>query len=389
MTKRSTDSPQSFMEIAIKLARKGRGFTSPNPVVGAVIVKKGAILGKGWHQKAGGPHAEIAAMEQVFRNGHSKKLKGADLYVTLEPCSTWGRTPPCVDSILKSGIQRVFIGAVDPNPRHSGRGLTKLRKAGIRVQTAILKEECEDLNSRWAYWIRNKSPWVTAKCAMTLDGRIATEEGESKWISCEKSRVAAHQLRAGVDAVLVGINTVLRDDPALDVRYEVPHRPGFPVKIIMDREARTPPASRLFKKSAPVWVVVSAKAPISRVKKLESVGATILKFPGRQDEGERSRWRKFLRILGTMDITSLMVEGGGNVLGTFFDLDLVHEVSFFVAPKVLGGRNAIRAVSGIGKSEITRRIVPQSLSISRIADDLHIRGILSPMGAAKPGWTND
>jgi diaminohydroxyphosphoribosylaminopyrimidine deaminase / 5-amino-6-(5-phosphoribosylamino)uracil reductase len=389
MTKRPPDSPESFMEIAVKLARKGHGFTSPNPAVGAVIVKKGAILGKGWHQRAGGPHAEIAALEQVFRNGHSKKLKGADLYVTLEPCSTWGRTPPCVDSILKSGIQRVFIGAVDPNPHHSGRGLTKLRKAGIRVQTAILREECENLISRWAYWIRNNSPWVTAKCAMTLDGRIATEKGESKWISCEKSRIAAHQLRAGVDAVLVGINTVLRDDPALDVRYKIPHRPGFPVKIIMDREARTPPASRLFKKGAPVWIVVSAKAPISRVKKLETVGATILKFPGTQNDGERSRWRKFLRMLGKRDITSVMVEGGGNVLGTFFDLDLVHEVSFFVAPKVLGGRYAVRAISGRGKSRITHRIDPRSLSITRIADDLHIQGKFCPIRAAKPGWTND
>ena len=207
-----------YMRLALRLARRGYGTTSPNPMVGAVLVKGGKIIGRGWHHRAGEPHAEIEALRDAQERGHT--VKGATLYVTLEPCCTRGRTPPCTDAIVAAGIKRVVAGAIDPNPRHRGRGFRILRRAGLAVTHGVMAEECARLNEAFNHWIVQRTPFVTVKAGMTLDGKIATAAGESKWITGEKARAYGMKLRQGVDAILVGINTVLADDPSLTVRRQ-------------------------------------------------------------------------------------------------------------------------------------------------------------------------
>src|SRR5579862_5380532 len=231
-----------FMRLALRLARRGYGATSPNPMVGAVLVKNGEIIGHGWHRKAGGPHAEIEALHDAQDQGHSPR--GATLYVTLEPCCTHGRTPPCTDAIIAAGIKRVVAGATDPNPKHAGRGFEILRRAEIKVVHEILTQECTRLNEAFNHWIVHRTPFVIVKAAMTLDGKIATASGESKWITGEKTRAAGMKLRQDSDAILVGVNTILADDPSLTVRIRTKDggwRMGKPIRrIILDSAARTP-----------------------------------------------------------------------------------------------------------------------------------------------------
>ncbi|HMO63816.1 MAG TPA: bifunctional diaminohydroxyphosphoribosylaminopyrimidine deaminase/5-amino-6-(5-phosphoribosylamino)uracil reductase RibD, partial [Verrucomicrobiota bacterium] len=321
------------MRRALALARKGVGRTSPNPAVGAVIVRAGRVLGEGWHRQAGRPHAEIEALRDAARCGH--EVCGATIYVTLEPCCTHGRTPPCTDALLAAGLHRVVVAATDPNPAHAGRGLELLRAAGLAVETGLLTDEAARLNEAFNHWIVRRTPFVVLKAAMTLDGRIATSAGESKWITGPAARTVAMRLRAAADAVLVGLNTVLTDDPSLTVRSRS-GRPASrqPRRLVLDTRARTPLAAKLVTDAfaARTTMVVGCNAPVRRVAALRRQ-VDVLVAPER---GGRVDLRRLMRELGRQQVTRLLVEGGGEVHGALVDAGLVHRVAFFYAPKVLG-----------------------------------------------------
>lgn len=336
------------MQVALRLARRGYGRTSPNPMVGAVLVKSEKAIGQGWHKRAGNPHAEVEALRDAQARG--KSASGATLYVTLEPCSTSGRTPPCTDAILAAGVGRVVVGTIDPNPRHRGRGITLLREAGIDVATGCREEQARRLNEAWNHWIWRRRPFVVVKAAMTLDGKIATSTGESKYISGPKALAWAMRLRRGADAVLVGINTVLTDNPSLTPRRVdgglIPPCRVLPKRIVLDARARTPLAARLVtdQHRGLTTVVVSREAPVSRVSALRK-RVNVLVAPasaGRID----LRW--LLDRLGQEGVVSLLVEGGGEVNADFIERGLANRVAFVYAPKVIGGRDAPRAVAGVG-----------------------------------------
>lgn len=336
------------MRTALVLAKRGRGCTSPNPMVGAVLVKGARVIGRGWHRKAGLPHAEIEAMTNAQRRGHS--IKGATLYVTLEPCSTHGRTPPCTDAIIGSGIRRVVVAAVDPNPRHRGKGLNLLRRAGIQVAQGVLAEKCERLNEAFNFWITRGRPLVTVKSAMTLDGKIATATGQSKWITGPIARQFGMNLREGADAILVGVNTILADDPRLTVRLprESARASAAPRlrRIVLDAFARTPLQSKVVSDAMAglTTIVVGKAAPKKRMLALAK-RVRVLQAPA-QDGMIELPW--VLNQLGAEKVTSLLVEGGGEVNASFLLSGLAQRVAFFYAPKILGGAAALKAVGGEG-----------------------------------------
>ena len=351
------------MRLALRLARRGYGATSPNPMVGAVLVKGDRIIGRGWHHRAGEPHAEIEALRQAQAHGH--KVKGATLYVTLEPCSTHGRTPPCTEAIRAAGIKRVVAGAIDPNPQHSGRAFGILKRAGIEVVHGVLAEECARLNEAFNHWIVRRTPLVTVKAGMTLDGKIATASGESRWITGEAARAYGMKLRQGSDAILVGINTVLADDPSLTVRSlkSKVQSPKSKVcghalrRIVLDAGGRTPPEAKVASDefAALTTIVVSKQAPKRRVAALAK-RVRVLVAPS--SEG-RIDLRWLLRKLGSENVTSLLVEGGGEVNASFLLKGLAQRVAFFYAPMILGGRDSRRGVAGQGT-----RTLAESLSLT-------------------------
>ncbi len=331
------------MRLALRLARRAYGGTSPNPMVGAVLVAGDKVIGRGWHHRAGLPHAEIEALRDAERRGH--RTKGAMLHVTLEPCCTQGRTPPCTDAIIRAGIRRVVVAATDPNPDHSGLGLEILRQAGIEVVSGVLAGEAARLNEAFNHWIVHRTPFVTVKAAMTLDGRIATRNGESKWITGEDSRAHAMTLRRGADAILVGVNTVLLDDPSLIVRPPGPG-PKELRRIILDSRARTPTTSEVVRDEAAALttIVVGPGAPKRRLAELAK-RVRVVQAPLRDGRIDLP-W--LLELLGGEKVLGLLVEGGGEVNGSFIDQRLAHRVAFFYAPKILGGTMARPGVAGRG-----------------------------------------
>ena len=382
------------MRLALRLARRSYGTTSPNPMVGAVLVKRGKIIGRGWHRRAGLPHAEIEALRDAERRGYHPK--GATLYVTLEPCSTHGLTPPCTDAIIAAGIKRVVAGTTDPNPKHSGRAFKILRRAGIEMvgsprrvdRTARrsvptrITDECTKLNEAFNHWIVQRTPFVTVKAAMTLDGKIATASGESKWITGEKARNYGMNLRQGADAILVGVNTVLADDPSLTFRpVQSPKRLR---RIVLDSLARTPLMAKVVndKHSALTTIVVSKRAPKNRVAALSKwvnvVVAPIIKVGRASSRAGSStdspyqhidlRW--LLKKLGSENVTSLLVEGGGEVNASFLLGGLAQRVAFFYAPKVLGGRDSLKAVAGEGAKSLAGALQLREVEWKRIGPDL-------------------
>ena len=355
-----------FMRLALGLARRACGRTSPNPMVGAVLVKRGTVIGQGWHRTAGGPHAEIEALRGAAKNGHSPK--GATLYVTLEPCCTHGRTPPCTEALIAAGIRRVVVGAVDPNPKHAGRGYRLLRRAGIKVNHGVLAEEATRLNEIFNHWIIHRTPFVTVKAAMTLDGKIATASGESKWITGTQSRAHAMKLREAADAILVGVNTVLLDDPALTVRRGAGKGKEGKRRIILDSLARTPLDAQIINDEfAPLTtIVVTKSAPKHRAAAL-SKRAEVLIAPARKGRPDL-RW--LLKKLGAENITRLLVEGGGEVNASFLLDGLAQRVAFFYAPKILGGRESKRAVGGVGARRLMEGIQLCEVEWGRLGADL-------------------
>jgi diaminohydroxyphosphoribosylaminopyrimidine deaminase/5-amino-6-(5-phosphoribosylamino)uracil reductase len=358
-----------WMQLALRLARKGYGWTSPNPMVGAVLVKNGRLIGQGWHHKAGMPHAEIDAMNDARRRGHS--IKGATLYVTLEPCSTTGRTPPCTEAIISSGIARVVAATTDPNPAHSGRGFDILRKHGILVSTNLLSETAAELNEAFNHWILNRTPWVIIKAAMTLDGKIATASGQSRWITGPKARAFGMRLRLGADAILVGVNTILADNPSLTVRKKGSDTPIKPLRrIILDSHARTPLTARVISDAHAAWttVIVTQAAPARRVVQLAKK-VNVLVAPAKNGRVDL-KW--LLKTLGAGQITSLLVEGGGEVNASFLQERLGNRLFFFYAPKIIGGHGSVTPLAVAGNGARTLQEVPtlKDCRWRRLGDDL-------------------
>jgi diaminohydroxyphosphoribosylaminopyrimidine deaminase / 5-amino-6-(5-phosphoribosylamino)uracil reductase len=330
---------ERWMRMALHEARKGLGQTSPNPAVGAVIVVADKVLAKGWHRRAGGPHAEIEALSNL---PDRRSAYGATLYVTLEPCSTTGRTPPCTDAISAAKIGRVVVGAIDPNPKHHGRGLDKLRSAGIAVTTGVLAEECELLNVGFNRWITNGTPWVIAKVAQSLDGRITRPPGEFQWISNTRSRRVAQCLRSTVDAILVGAETVRRDNPRLTVR-ERP-RSIQPLRVVVTRSGNIP------------------------------ADATILtdQYRDRTVVFRDAAWLDLLKDLGTRGVTRLLVEGGGDVLGQLRDQQLIDELWCFISPCLTGGDKPSFAGAGVAAMSDASRL--ERIRYKRFGDDVLVTG---------------
>ena len=352
-----------FIRLALRLARRAYGRTSPNPLVGAVLARRGKIIGRGWHRGAGQPHAEIEAIRDAQKRGHNPK--GATLYVTLEPCCTQGRTPPCTAAIIAAGIRRVVAGATDPNPRHAGRGFRILRRAGLSVAHGVLARQCGQLNEAFNHWIVRRTPFVTVKAAMSLDGKIATVTGESKWITGEPARAFAMKLRAGADAVLVGVNTIIRDDPALTLR--LPGFAGKPLRrLVLDPRARTPLRARILggNDADMTTIVVTKSVPAQRLAALRR-RARVLVAPARRGRIDLP-W--LLKTLGRENVTSLLVEGGGETNALW--MPLCQRVVFFYAPLILGGRQAPTAIAGEGVRNLAGKITLRDVQWRRLGGDL-------------------
>ncbi|HEX5219453.1 MAG TPA: bifunctional diaminohydroxyphosphoribosylaminopyrimidine deaminase/5-amino-6-(5-phosphoribosylamino)uracil reductase RibD [Verrucomicrobiae bacterium] len=368
---------EHFMRLALRLARQGYGTTSPNPTVGAVLVKQGSIIGQGRTAPVGGPHAEIRALQNARRRGLD--ARGATLYVTLEPCCTHGRTPPCTDAIVAAGVRRVVVGTTDPNPKHSGKGFTILKRSGIEVFANVLSEDCSKLNEAFNHWIVHRTPFVTVKAAMTLDGKIATASGESKWITGEKARAYGMKLRQGSDAILVGVNTVLADDPSLTVRTRMQNgewKMAKPIRrIVLDSLARTPLGAKVItdEHAAGTTIVVGEHAPPPRVHALAK-RVNVLILGGRKSHKQASEraidLRHLLRTLGAEDVTSLLVEGGGEVNASFLLGRFAQRVAFFYAPKILGGREGRKAVGGEGVVRLADALELRKVEWRRLGEDL-------------------
>jgi len=362
------------MRRALQLAGRGRGRTSPNPCVGAVIVRGDTVLGEGWHKRAGTAHAEVAALDEAKKR--RARVKGATLYVTLEPCSTTGRTPPCTGAIIAAGIRRVVIGALDPNPDHAGRAPGLLKRHGIKVDTGVLADRCCDLNESFNHWIVHRRPFVVLKAAMTLDGKIATKAGESKWITGPEAGRQAMRLRQESDAILVGSNTILADDPSLTCRA---YRDATKVskhirRIVLDTHARTPLSAKVVADecAADTVIVIGKDASKKRVERLQR-RVEVWSAPLRN---QRIDLKWLLRRLGREPITNVLVEGGGEVNGSFIDAGLVNRVAFFYAPKILGGFTSKRGVAGKGFEKLAQLPRVKDGRWRQLGDDLYFTGLV-------------
>ena len=377
-------SDAAHLRLALRLARRGYGTTSPNPMVGAVLVNGGKIIGRGWHRQAGGPHAEIEALRDAQKRGHSPQ--GATIYVTLEPCCTHGRTPPCTDALIAAGINRVVVGATDPNPHHAGQGFKILEQAGIAVTNADAKlaAACTRLNEVFNHWITHRTPFVTVKAAMTLDGKIATASGESKWITGPAARAHGMILRQGSDAILVGVNTILADDPGLTYRPPAVAKSPAPPKLrrlILDTRARTPLTARVVtdESAALTTLVVGRNAPKRKVSALaKKVNVLIApeKKSAHADAKPQIDLRWLLKTLGKENVSSLLVEGGGEVNAGFLLAGLAQRVAFFYAPKILGGRDARKAVAGDGAKSLADIVPLREVTWKQLGEDLLLTALV-------------
>jgi diaminohydroxyphosphoribosylaminopyrimidine deaminase/5-amino-6-(5-phosphoribosylamino)uracil reductase len=313
---------ERFMRAALREARRGLGLTSPNPAVGAALVIGGKIVARGHHRRAGAPHAEVECLSRLGR----AVPKSATLYVTLEPCSTTGRTGPCTKAIIEAGVKKLVVGGPDPNPKHSGRGIDQLRKAGIDVRVGVLSEECRELNESYNKWIRSGVPFVIAKCGMSLDGRLTAPPSESQWLTSAMSRRHAHQLRAQVDAILVGAETIRADDPRLTVRGR--REATQPWRVVLSRAGKLPPRARIFTDRFAARTLVYGKTKLDVL----------------------------LRELGTKEITSVLIEGGGDILGQALDLHLIDKIQIYIAPVLTGGPVIAFAGNGAASTAAAGRI---------------------------------
>jgi len=353
-----------FMKRALQLARRGAGRVSPNPLVGAVVVRDGRIVGEGHHVYERKDHAEVVALRQA-----GDLAQGADLYLNLEPCSHFGRTPPCAESVINAGIRRAFVAIRDPNPLVSGRGIAALLTSGIEVHEGLCREESARLNEKFLHFIQTGRPFVLLKLALTLDGRIATAAGESRWITGEAARRVVHRLRYEYDALLVGINTVLQDDPSLDTRGA---RQKPLTRVVLDSALRTPPDARVF--SSPGRVIIF-HSPGASPDRAAGLGQKALLLPTTRTSLGLD-WNCILKSLGEQKITSLVLEGGGQIAGSALSAEVVQKIAFFYAPKILGAEG----LPGIGRTSIERlsdAMCIEGLDVRRLGPDLLLQGYVT------------
>jgi diaminohydroxyphosphoribosylaminopyrimidine deaminase/5-amino-6-(5-phosphoribosylamino)uracil reductase len=359
------------MRLALREARRGLGRTSPNPAVGAVVVKNGRVVGRGHHARAGAPHAEVAAIRQA-----GERARGADLYTTLEPCDHFGRTPPCSLAILEAGVRRVLSGSSDPNPRVNGRGIRRLRRAGVEVETGFLRGECDAIIEPWARFITTGRPHVTLKVASTLDGRIATSAGDSRWVTGAEARALVHRLRDGADAVLVGGGTARADDPRLTARLPG-GRGRDPIRVVLDSRLELPPGLRLFRLRSPAPTIVahvSGTPPGSATRGVEYLRCKARR--GRVDLAD------LLSRLGRRGVTTLLVEGGGQVARSLLEEGQVDRLMLFLAPKLAAG--GLSWLPGKGPARMADALSVQDLEVRRVGRDLLVTGRPAPKGARTP-----
>lgn len=367
------------MHRALELAARGLGWVEPNPAVGAVIVNdRLEVLGEGFHEQFGGPHAEVNALRQA-----GNRAAGATVYVTLEPCCHFGKTPPCTEALIRAGVRKVVVGLQDPAAHVNGGGLAQLRAAGIEVELGLLADEIHRLNTPFIKLATRGLPYVHAKWAMSLDGKIASRTGHSRWISNEASRAVVHRLRGRMDAILIGGNTARMDDPLLTVR---PPGPRIPTRIVLSATANVARDSQLLRTidQAPVIVVSSEDAPASDVKQLEAAGAEVLIVPAESRQssaeaghsGSERNLGVLLEELGRRSMTNVLIEGGSRVFGSFFDRNLIDEVHVFLAPKLVGGAMAPAPLGGRGMEQISswNQIDPATVEV--LDGDVYIRGPL-------------
>jgi diaminohydroxyphosphoribosylaminopyrimidine deaminase/5-amino-6-(5-phosphoribosylamino)uracil reductase len=355
-----------WMRRALRLAARGRGRTSPNPMVGAVLVREGRVVGEGYHRQVGGPHAEIWALRAA-----GEQAPGATLYVTLEPCSHLGRTPPCTEAIIGAGVRRVVTAMIDPFAQVSGRGVERLRGAGLEVEVGLLEEPARRLNEGYLKRLATGFPFVSLKAAMSLDGKIAIAAGESQWITGEKARLAAHRLRAEHDAVLTGVETVLADDPRLTVRHLHGRNPR---RVVADSRGRTPTTARLLAADTrPPIIAVTEAAPAERREALAAAGAEVWVLPAREG---RVELEALMRRLAGEGVQRALLEAGGTLAAAALAAGLVDRVYFFIAPCLIGGAEARTPVEGEGVLSLAHRYCLRDLRVKRVGEDVLITGDL-------------
>jgi diaminohydroxyphosphoribosylaminopyrimidine deaminase / 5-amino-6-(5-phosphoribosylamino)uracil reductase len=362
------EAERKYMKRAISLARKGKGWVNPNPLVGAVLVKNGRIIGEGFHEYFGGPHAEVKAISDA-KDG----AEGSVLYVTLEPCSHHGKTPPCTDLIIKSRIREVFIGMPDPNPLVNGKGIQLLTENGIKVSSGVCESEIRTMNESFIKFITSGKPFCVLKTAMTLDGKIATVSGESRWISGERSRAFTHEMRQQYSAIMAGINTIEKDDPLLNTRRR--GKKKDPLKVIIDSSARISLESQVLANEPQLTLVaVTSKADKTKLKEIERLGAQVLVCPSK---GEKVDLDYLMGSLGTMGIDSLLLEGGSTLAFSALNAGIVDKVVSFISPKIVGGSLAPTPVGGEGIAKLKNAIPLHDISFRRMGGDIMIQGYVN------------
>lgn len=356
---------EKYMRLAMQLAGNAIGRTSPNPLVGAVIVKDNRVVGCGWHRKAGTPHAEVHALNQA-----GELAQGADVYVTLEPCAHYGKTPPCAKALVEAKVKNVYGGLLDVNPKVAGKGFKILEDAGIHVEYGFLQDELRKQNEVFFKWIEHKKPFVVLKAAMTLDGKIATAIGQSKWITNETSRAYGYKLRDIYDGIMVGINTVIEDNPMLTARVDGGKNP---IRIVVDSSLRIDINANVVQdKSAKTIVATTDKADKDRILKLQAQDVDVIVVD--KDENDKVDIEKLLDILGQQNICSILVEGGATLSGSFVAKKLVDKVYFFIAPKIIGGKEAKTPVAGTGILNLQEALALKDIQIEKLEEDILIIG---------------
>ena len=358
---------ENYMELALELAKKGMGKVNPNPMVGAIIVKNGKIIGQGYHEVYGQAHAEVNAFNSVIEDAD-----GATMYVTLEPCSHYGKTPPCVDKIIENKISRVIVGSVDPNSVVSGKGIKKLRDAGIEVITGVLEDECKKLNEVFMKYIVSKEPFVILKSAMSLDGKIATSKGESKWITGEKARMEVHKLRNEVSAIMVGVNTIIKDNPQLTCRLENGRNP---IRIVVDSTLRIPIESKVISDidEAKTIIATTDKANSDKILELTNAGVTVLIIKSKDG---RVDLQELMIKLGKLNIDSILLEGGGTLNFSALEQGIVDKIQIYISPKIIGGEKSKTPVGGNGIELLKDAFKIQGLTSRCVGEDILIEGYI-------------
>ena len=363
-----------LMTLALRLAAKGRGKTSPNPMVGALVVKNGRIVGRGYHHGPGQPHAEILALNQA-----GSRARGATLYVTLEPCChLFKRTPPCVPVVIQSGVRQVVVAMADPNPSVKGRGIAALRRAGIMVTTAVAQVEAAQLNRAYLHWVKTGRPYVILKAGMTLDGKVATAKGESRWITGPRARQDAHRLRSQVDAVVVGVGTVIQDDPTLTARLSdrpLKLAPRQPLRVVLDSRLRTPPTATVCAKQgrAKTLIVTTSRASRLRRRPFEQAGVEVVSL---SLKNRRVSLPALMTMLGKRGVTSVLIEGGSTVNAAALRAKLVNHVVLYLAPTLMGGQDAKAVIGDRSPKRLAQALTLRHVTVRRIGKDLVVEGDL-------------